>query len=111
LRLRLRLNGAQSVTLLAPPAADLRAAGTPSVMRRFGAGSREDRYILRCVGRSCDGALLDLVIGSAGPVQLTLVGVRSGLPREAAPIIQARPALARPQYAPDSTITVATLRL
>ncbi|HWT11615.1 MAG TPA: hypothetical protein VN231_02580, partial [Allosphingosinicella sp.] len=109
--LRLRLNGAESVTLLAPPEADLRFAGSGAFVRPLGSGSAEDRFIVRCVGRACDGATLYLVIGSAEPVEFTIVGTRTGLPPAAAPLVRARPALARPQYMPDSTVTVAKLRL
>ena len=111
LRVRLHANGAESVTLVAPADADLRRAGTSAFLRPFGTGSPEDRYFVRCIGRSCDGAELDLVVGHARPVELTIVGTRTGLPPQSAPLVQARPALARPQYAPDSTITLAKLRL
>jgi hypothetical protein len=36
---------------------------------------------------------------------LTIIGSRTGLPPQSATLVAARPALARPQYAPDSTIT------
>ena len=111
LTLRLRTHGAESVTLTAPPDAALRAAGAPGFVRRFGPGGPEDRYALRCVGRSCDGALIDLVIGRAEPVEFTIIGTRSGLPGAAAPLVASRPALARPQYAPDTTISVRKMRM
>ena len=38
--------------------------------------------------------------------ELTLIGTRPGLPGVAAGLVQARPALARAQYGPDSTITI-----
>ena len=111
LRLRLHTNGAESVNLLAPPEAQLRRAGSGGFVEPFGRGRSEDRFSLRCVGRSCDGALFDLEIGRRGPVEFTIVGTRSGLPREAEALVRARPGLARPQYGPDSTIALATLRL
>ena len=111
MRLRIGSNGAEAVSLIAPPGSDLRVAGAPGFVRPFGPGDADDRFTLRCVGRSCDGAVVDLVAGRPGPIELTVVGTRSGLPREAAPLVRARPALARPQYAPDSTIAYAKIRL
>ena len=42
-------------------------------MRRIGGG--ETRYGLRCVGRSCDGALFELFIAGARPVEFNLLGM------------------------------------
>jgi hypothetical protein len=111
LRLRLSANGAEAIALIAPADSDLRGAGTGGSLQRFGAGRPGDRYVLRCVGRSCDGAVLELTTASRDPIEVHLVGTRSGLPAQAAPLVQARPALARPQYSPDSTITVTKVRL
>jgi hypothetical protein len=80
-------------------------------MARFGRGGRKDAYVLRCSGRSCDGAVVDLLVGSRAPLPLTLIGIRAGLPPEGAPLLRARPANAQPQYSPDGTIGVAKLRL
>ena len=110
-RFRLRTNGAEAVTMLAPARSPLRRAGSGAFIQPFGKGAEDDRYILRCVGRSCDGALFDLEIGRPAQIEFTLVGTRSGLPAAAAPLVNARPALARPQYSPDSTISLATVRL
>jgi hypothetical protein len=109
--LRLTASGSESVALVAPADAALRAAGGGRYVRAFGPAGADDRYVLRCIGRSCDGAVLDLVIGGTGPVDLMLVGTRRGLPPAAAPLVRARPALARPQYAPDSTIAIARIRV
>jgi hypothetical protein len=111
LRLRLAANGAETVSLLAPPGTSLRAAGSAGFLRRFGEIEEAGKYSLRCTGRSCDGALLDIVIGETGPVEFTIVGTRSGLPPAAAPLVHARPANARAQYGPDATIAIARVRL
>jgi hypothetical protein len=111
LRLRIAANGAESVTLIAPAEARLRRAGNGAFVSNFGANDGHDRYAIRCAGRACDGALIDVVIGSMAPVELTIVGTRSGLPPAAAPLVRARPQTARPQYAPDSTISVGHIRL
>lgn len=103
-RLRLAANGAEQIALIAPADAPLRRAGAPGQLRAFGRGAPTDRHVLRCVGRACDGALLDIEIGGAGPVEFTLVGTRSGLPASGEALVRARPGDARPQYAPDSSI-------
>jgi len=110
LRLRIATNGAESVALIAPPEAQLRAAGAGAFVRRFERGRDTDKYYLRCVGRACDGAVLDLIVGGARPVDFTIVGSRSGLPPVAAALVRARPAFARPQYGPDATIAIGHAR-
>jgi len=111
LRLRLSANGAESIALIAPPDTNLRAAGSGGFLRRFGEIQRGGKYSVRCTGRACDGALLDIVVGTNDPVLFTIVGTRSGLPPAAAPLVRARPAHARPQYGPDATIAIARVRL
>ncbi|MGQ0660779.1 M20/M25/M40 family metallo-hydrolase [Sphingosinicella sp.] len=108
LRLRLATNGAEVVTLIAPAVARLSFLAGPG--GRMGAGP-EERVTFRCIGRSCDGATFDVLIERAEPATITIVGTRVGLPNEAAPLVAARPATARPQYATDSTIAFARLRL
>lgn len=109
LRIRLAANGAESITLVGGSGAKLGAVGGGGSLQRY--GEDQEHYYLRCAGRSCDGAELDLVIGWAQPVEFTIVGTRSGLPPQAAPLVRARPATARPQYGPDSTIAMARVRL
>jgi len=111
LRLRIAANGAETITLIAPPDARLGAAGAGGFVPRFARGADTDKYYLRCIGRACDGAALDLLVGSAAPVEFTIIGSRSGLPAVAAPLARARPATARAQYGPDATITVGRIRL
>ncbi len=111
LRLRLAANGAESVALIAPPEARLRAGGAGAFVRRFGRGAEDDKYVLRCVGRACDGAMLDVIVDGAEPVEFTIVGMRPGLPPAAAPLVRARPATARPQYGADATLAVGKVRL
>ena len=111
LQLRIAANGAETVTLIAPPEARLLAGGAGAFVRRFARGAGTDKYYLRCVGRACDGAVMDVVIGSAQPVDFTIIGTRSGLPPVATPLVRARPETARAQYGPDATITVGHIRL
>ena len=105
-RVRLRMNGAESVTLLAPRGTPMAAAGSPLSLQRVERAGRHELSAVRCVGRSCDGAVLDLILASPVAVTWTVVGMRTGLPSAGAALTRARPALARPQYAPDSTISI-----
>ncbi|MEO6581215.1 MAG: M20/M25/M40 family metallo-hydrolase [Sphingomicrobium sp.] len=109
--LRLRPNGADSVTLIAPEDSDVRAAGIGAFVRPVGAGSSDGRYSLRCFGRRSDGAVMEVIIGQAKPVEFIVIGWRSGLPASAAPLVRARPANARPQYTADSSLAMARIRL
>ena len=110
-RLRLRANGAQAVTLIAPASARLTAAGIGQFVRPFVSGGSDGRFFLRCAGRACDGTVLDVVSPGSEPVEFTIVGTRPGLPAEAAALARARPAHARAQYGPDSTIAIGRVRL
>lgn len=110
-RFRIAANGAETVTLIAPPEARLVGAGAGPFLPPFGHGGATDKYYLRCVGRSCDGAVMDVVVGSAQLVEVTIVGSRAGLPAVAAPLVRARPENARPQYGPDATISVGRIRI
>ena len=109
--LELRTNGAESLTLIVPRDAELAAAGVDGFMHEFDPQAPGDHSYVRCVGRSCDGARLELVFRRAEPVVVTLVGSTAGLPAAADALVRGRPALARPQYAPDSTITLQRIRL
>lgn len=111
LTLRVASNGAETISLIAPPEAALRAAGSAGFLQPFGRGDADDRWIARCVGRSCDGATIEIVTQDMAPIEFILVGTRSGLPAAAAPLVRARPANARPQYSTDSTIAYTRLRL
>lgn len=111
LRLRLAANGAETISLIAPSNAALLRAGSADFLQPFGRGDADDRWIVRCVGRSCDGAMFDILARGRAPSEFTIVGTRSGLPPAAAPLLRARPTNARPQYGTDSTIAFARVRL
>jgi len=110
-RLRLRMNGAESAALIAPASARLRTGGVAGFMRPFTPGAGDGRTFLRCAGRACDCAVLDLILARAEPVDFTIIGTRAGLPPQAAALARARPQHARAQYGPDSTITIGRVRL
>jgi hypothetical protein len=102
--LRLRTNGAETVRLRFAPEARLAGVTAGGWARLFGAGKPDEDYVFRCHGRSCDGLVFDIAIGAPQKMEALLMGVRSGLPPAAAPLVAARPANAAPQYNADSTI-------
>jgi hypothetical protein len=110
LNFRIDANGAQSVTLIADEDSDLLSAGSGAFTRPFWADS-EGKYYLTCFGRSCAGAVMELTVGRRGPLELTLLGSAPGLPTAAEPLLSDRPVHARPQYSPDSTLTISRIRL
>ena len=104
--LRLRANGAENLRLFAPEGADISSAGVEGFVRPIDRSAEEQKYVIECFGRSCEGMVLRIVTGSAQPIEFTLVGSTSGLPPSAAPLIAARRRDARPQYLPDARITI-----
>ena len=110
LTLRLAANGAATVIVRAKPEGRFLAARAGGRAMRFGGGREKDDFVLRCLGRSCDGMRIELLLAGKAPVEATVVGIRSGLPAAAAPLVRARPPLSAPQYSPDSTIAVDKVR-
>jgi hypothetical protein len=108
---RIRTGGAEAVTLRAPAEAAVRHVRAGGFVRPMGRGGADDPFFIRCQGRSCDGAVLDILVGSAAPVEWLLIATRAALPQEAHPLVAARPRFARPQYSPDSTIVTRRVRL
>lgn len=106
----LHTNGADSIALVAPEGANIRAAGINGFVRPFDK-SAKGKTAIACFGRSCDGAILTIVFGDSDTVKFTLVGARTGLPPSALPLLRARPRNARPQYVPDETVTVSRVWL
>ena len=107
---RLRSAGAQSVTLRAPPEAQIRSVRAGGFTRPMGEGSAEDPWIVRCSGRACEGRDFELLIGNLSPSEWTLIGFHDGLPAAAGPLVAARPAHARPQYGADGTVAYRRVR-
>lgn len=109
-RFRIEANGADSVTMTAPEDAQLRSAGTSGQLRPLDDKSGKGAYALSCTGRSCDGALLEMVIGPE-PLALTVIGTYWRLPAAATPLLAAKPTNAQPQYLPHATILVSRTRV
>jgi hypothetical protein len=107
---RMRLNGAESVTLIAPKDAQIVSAGSGTFAELISADAK-GKYYLSCVGRSCENATLQFTTKQAKPIALVLVGARRGVPASAALLIDQRPRFARPQYSPDGTVTISPIAL
>jgi hypothetical protein len=99
---RIAMNGADDLLVYFAEKADVRAAGTGGSTVRLGGGNGKEPTYVRCTGRTCDGAVLELALGNA-PVEAIVVGIRNALPAAAAPLIGARPATAQAQYSPDTS--------
>jgi hypothetical protein len=109
--LRLRSNGAERISLVAPEDARIRAAGTAGFVRPIDAAADDGEYFVSCSGRSCDGMTLQIVTDSAKPIELIVVGARSGLPPSAQAFVAARSKFARPQYSPDQSVAFSRVKL
>jgi len=108
--LKLRANGNERIELIAPKDSTIRAAGVQGFVRPI-QPQESGKYYLDCFGRRCDGLTLMIVAGRPEPIDFLVFGSRPGLPPQAAPLLSARPAFARPQYARDETIAFSRRRL
>jgi MFS family permease len=79
--------------------------------RPVSAAKGEAKYTIGCSGRSCAGAVFDIVLASRAPVEWLVIATTPGLPTEAKPLVQSRPIFARPQYTPDATISISRVRM
>ena len=109
-RLELRSpSGSNRMSLYVPLAAGLRridVAGTPY---SFEEPFAEDGYHwFRCIGETCDGVMLELLmqLETDDPLTLFAVDIASGLPRGGEELIAARPVTAAPSGNGDSTLIV-----
>ena len=109
--LRIRSNGAERISLIAPENARIRAAGTEGFVRPIDAAAEDGEYFISCSGRSCDGLTLEIVTDSLKPIEFIVLGAKSGLPPSAWALILKRPRFARPQYTPDQSIAFARVKL
>jgi hypothetical protein len=108
---RLSSAGARSVVLQAPSKAMLRTVRSGTFTRPVSAAKGEAKYTIGCSGRSCAGAVFDIVLASRAPVEWLVIATTPGLPTEAKPLVQSRPIFARPQYTPDATISISRVRM
>ena len=109
LMLRLIANGNERMEISAPADAQILSAGVDGFMMPIDQ-SASGKYSISCVGRSCDGAVLQVTLGQGKPVEFTLLGTRP-LPPTASPLLAARPPFARAQYNRDEAIAFTRRRL
>jgi len=105
IRIALSSAGGDSVAIRFPESAKVVALGLPGEAVPVPVDGQYKKAALRCTGRSCDGLIIEALLGDPRPFTAELYSTRFGLPPQAAPLLTARPRNAIPQYAPDSTIT------
>ncbi len=98
------------MTLVVPEERKLIAAGTPSALRTFDRQATNGPWTLSCTGRSCDGAVVELV-AAKGSLPIMVLGTHWRLPPAAAPLMAAKPEHAQPQYLPHATILIGRMRV
>jgi hypothetical protein len=110
-RLMLSPGGGNSVSIRFPKDAKVRALGLAGAAIPIPNDGEPDKALLRCMGRSCEGLQVEVLLGDLKPVDAELFSTRFGLPPQGKPLLKARPTNSSPQYAPDQTITMAPVRL
>ena len=110
-RIALSPGGGDSVAIRFPESAKVIALGLPGAPVAVPANGEPRKAALRCTGRSCEGLVIEAVLGHPRPITVELYSTHFGLPPQAAPLLAARPRDAIPQYAPDSTITRSHVKL
>ena len=108
--IRLAANGNDQMALIAPKDVRIQSAGADGFVRPIDP-QEEGKTSISCFGRSCDGAVLTLVVEKAAPLDLLVVGSRAGLPQFGKLLFAGRTQFARPQYARDATIVYAHRKL
>jgi hypothetical protein len=111
LRIAISAGGGDTVAIRFPESAKVLALGLPGEAVPIPTAGKSTKTALRCTGRSCDGLVIEAVLGDTRPVTAELFSTRFGLPPQGAARIAARPRDAIPQYAPDSTITRSQVKL
>jgi hypothetical protein len=103
--------GGNAVSIRFAEGANVLGLGLPEAAVRIPAQGEPKKAMLRCSGRSCDGFVIEAVLGDRKPVEAELFSTRFSLPPEGQPLVAARPKDAISQYSPDSTITMRRIRL
>jgi hypothetical protein len=111
LRIAISAGGGETVAIRFPEGAKVLALGLPGEPVPIPTAGKSTKTALRCTGRSCDGMVIEAVLGDTRPVTAELFSTRFGLPSQGATLVAARPRDAIPQYAPDSTITRSQVKL
>jgi hypothetical protein len=111
IRIALSRGDGDSVAIRFPEGSKVLALGLPGQPVPIPAEREPRKTTLRCTGRSCDGLVIEALLGGAKPVLAELFSTRFSLPPQGATLIAARPNNAIPQYAPDSTVTRSLVKL
>ncbi len=104
--LALSPGGGDAVAIRFDESMQIVGLGLPGAVERVPSTGEPKKATLRCLGRSCDGFVIEAVFADKKPLKVELLSYRFGLPPEGSGLQQARPKNAIPQYSPDSTITL-----
>ncbi|MEA3079622.1 MAG: hypothetical protein QOF05_1030 [Sphingomonadales bacterium] len=97
LRIALSPGGGNAVAIRFPENAKVLALGLPGEPVPVPRTGEPRKAVLRCTGRSCDGLVIEALLGDTRPVTAELFSTRFGLPPQGAPLVAARPHDAIPQ--------------
>ncbi len=108
---RVTAPGATTVLIQLPPDTGLTGIGLAGAVSPIDAKPSYAPFALRCTGRSCDGAVVEVVRRGTTPLVVTMTAMYPGLPAEAKPLLAARPTDAAAQYTPDARYVIKRVRL
>jgi len=111
IRISLSPGGGDAVTIRFAKDTKLLALGLPGSVEPIPPSGEPEKPLLRCMGRSCEGLVVEFLLADRRPIEAELFSFRFSLPPEGRALAAARPKNAIPQYAPDSTITMSRVRL
>jgi hypothetical protein len=107
--LQLSPGGGNAVGIRFAKGTSLQRLGMPAATQLIPPRGEPEKAALRCSGRSCDGLVVEVLLGDRKPVKADLFATRFALPAEGAALARGRPANAHPQYGPDSSIRMKTV--
>jgi hypothetical protein len=110
LTLRIHANGNSGIEIVAPEDSRIESVGSAGFIRRIDPNA-DGKYYFGCFGRGCDRAVIQLTTEQPSPIRFLVVGSRATMPPAAAPLLEARPRFARPQYAPNASIAFTRVNL
>jgi hypothetical protein len=109
-QLALSPGGAQAVSIRFPKGTPVLALGVPGAALAIPKTGEPEAAILRCSGRACDEFGVEVLLGNRAPVRAELFAARFSLPPQGRALAAARPRNSHPQYAPDSSIRMRSVR-
>ena len=105
-RLTLDRGGADAIGLRFAKDVPVQAMGLAGQPRAIPSKAKPGPSSINCAGRACDGLVIEIRLAGQARVKAQLIGTRFAIPTEAKPLIEARPANTRTQYAPDNEVRV-----